>query len=111
MAYISTQEVKEIRNELKATFPQIKFSVTRENYSSVNVYIMEAPLKFTERDYEQLNPYYLDRYSNNDVLEKIKEICNRNNYNRSDSQSDYFDVGHYFNLSVGKWDKPFKLTA
>lgn len=111
MAYITADTVKEMRKELKATFPDLKLSVTRENHSSVNVFIMEAPVKFTDRSYEQLNPFYLDRYQNSDILEKIREICNRGNYNKSDSQTDYFEVGHYFNLSIGKWDKPFKLTA
>lgn len=110
MAYISTQEVKEIRNELKAAFPQLKLSVTRENYTSLYVAIMEAPVRFTDEDYRQLNPYYLDSYQNNEILKKITAICNKTNYNNSDTMTDYFEVGYYFHLHIGKWNKSFKLT-
>lgn len=29
------------------------------------------------------------------------------NHNRSDSQTDYFDVGHYTSINLGSWNKPF----
>jgi len=106
MAYITTEAVKEIRNELKKEFPNIKFSVVRDNYSSVDVSIMQSDLEFGF-DYKQINHYHLDSYPHKEILEKIKEICNRNNFDKSDSMTDYFHVGYYFHLSVGKWDKPY----
>ena len=32
---------------------------------------------------------------------------NIDNHNRSDSQTDYFDVGHYTSINLGSWNKPF----
>lgn len=109
MAYIDKEKSKEIRKQLKAAFPEIKFSVTIDNYTSLYCCIMEAPIRFTEEDYSQLNHYYLDRYEYSNVLQRISDICNEGNHNNSDSMTDYFDVGWYFSLNVGKWDKPFKL--
>lgn len=109
MAYITTEQVAEFRAELKKEFPDIKFSVTREHYCKINVAIMQAHFRFTENDYHQVNEYRIKEYQYSDILSRIKEICNRGNYNNSDSQSDYFDVGWYFSLSIGKWDKPFVL--
>jgi hypothetical protein len=32
-------------------------------------------------------------------------------YDRSDSQSDYFDTAYYVDVNVGKWDKPYEFIA
>ena len=109
MAYITTERVAEIRKELKAEFSNIKFSVVREHYSSVNISIMAAPFRFTERDYEPISFYNLDKYENSEILNRIFQIANKGNHDRSDSQSDYFDVGFYLNIRVGKYDQPFQL--
>lgn len=113
MAYISPDKVKEIRNKLKVEFPikdGWKLSVTSKNYSCLNVNIMKAPIKFTEKNYEQLNHYYLEKYENSEILQKITNICNESNFDKSDSQSDYHHVGFYFHLSIGKWNKDFELN-
>jgi hypothetical protein len=46
MAYIEKERVAEIRTELKKLFPTFKFSVTRQNYSSVNIKIMKGDIDF-----------------------------------------------------------------
>jgi hypothetical protein len=33
------------------------------------------------------------------------------NHDRSDSMTDYFDVGWYISINVGKWNKPYEMTA
>ncbi|RKT01077.1 LPD29 domain-containing protein [Chryseobacterium defluvii] len=116
MAYISTEQVKEFRNRIKEVFPAKlgwKISLFREHYTGVYVKILEAPIKLTEKNYEQINEYYIDfnkNLSSGIVFNMIKEICNKGNHNNSDSMTDYFDVGWYFSLSVGSWDKAFKLS-
>jgi hypothetical protein len=30
---------------------------------------------------------------------------------RSDTQSDYFDVSYYLDVRIGKWNKPYVCTA
>jgi hypothetical protein len=32
-------------------------------------------------------------------------------YDRSDAMTDYFDTAYYTNINLGKWDKPYELTA
>lgn len=36
---------------------------------------------------------------------------NTDNYDNSDVQTGYFDVGHYVELRIGRWDKPFQVTG
>ena len=42
MAYISTEEVKHIRNALKAEMPEYKFSVTKDDHHGVRIAFMEG---------------------------------------------------------------------
>lgn len=46
-----------------------------------------------------------------EMLKKVIEISNRQNWNNSDSMTDYYDVNYAFDLHIGKWDKPFKATG
>ncbi len=106
MAYIKSEEVKEIRNELKSLFPNLKLSVTREHHSVLNVAIMEGNIAF-EKEYEQVNHYNLDNKKHKLILKLINHVSNRKNFDKSDSMTDYFHVGYYFHLRIGKWDKGY----
>ena len=55
MAYISTDDVKKIRNALKTEMPEYKFSVVRDHHSSVTISMMKGPA-FAEFE-------YFDRYT------------------------------------------------
>lgn len=111
MAYITTDTVKDIRNALKAAFPEIKFSVTRQHHSSVAVCIMKSPY-FENGEYRQINHFYIDQSvpeseEARDVVKRIDEIIRKtgNHYDNSDGMIDYFDVAFYYDISVGKYDK------
>lgn len=45
------------------------------------------------------------------VFEKIIAALNLGNYDRSDYMRDFVDVGHYVELRIGRYDKPFQLAA
>ena len=122
MAYINAEKVKAIRTEIKKAFPKWKISVRKEHNSTVIVSILSADIDFI-REYKgpnvpkgdiQVNHYYIDHAFSGaalESLEKIKEIANAGNHDRSDTQSDYFDVGWYFSLNIGEWNKPFVLIS
>ena len=127
MAYIGADSVKAIRVALKAEFPEIKFSVTLDNHSSVNISIMESPYNLInehtadEADikfgYSSINHYYPERYAHEALYQRIWDIVkiapfnagteDEPWYDRSDIQSDYFDVSYYLTLRVGKWNKAY----
>ena len=118
MAYISTQKVAEIRSNLKKEFPEIKFSVVRRNHSAVDVTILKSPYDFRpdslkDREYLSVNSYWFKDhgYKHPDILNRIIEIANEGNHNNSDVMTDYFDVGWYFDLNLGQWNKPFQVAA
>jgi hypothetical protein len=136
MAYITTAEVKEIRLALKATFgKKFKFSVTqRDGGLAVKVAIMSGPADFsnlwaskTEDDYgygyQNINPYHITEKNYGDKVELFNEINTiiktapakaeggREYFDDSDSMTDYFHVAYYYDIQVGKWDKPYAQVA
>lgn len=118
MPYITTERVKEIRNQIKKEFPKFKFSIRRQHHSSVCVSIMSAPFDLipdNEKKYEQVNEFYIkDHYKETPetakILSRIYEIANFGN-GVFVEDSDYGTVpDFYVNISIGQWDKPFKVN-
>ena len=120
MPYITTERVKEIRNEIKKAFPKFKFSITRQHHSSVSVAILSAPVELittegNNRRYEQVNEFHIKEHYEDtpkvrDILLKIYEIMDRGN-GVFVEDSDYGTVPDFYtHLSIGRWDKPFTIT-
>ena len=64
-------------------------------------------------DHVDVNPYwYQDHFSGKakSFLTEILTAMNDGNHDRSDVQSDYFDVGWYVDVNIGKWNKPYTLA-
>lgn len=112
MPYISTEHVAEIRQELKKQFPHVKFSVRRENYSTVEISIMESPYEWDgQENGRNINHFYPDKYPNAEFLKQVIAIAQRKNGVLVED-GDYGTVPKYYlSLAVGKWDKPHKTVA
>ncbi|MEA2036006.1 MAG: LPD29 domain-containing protein [Nanoarchaeota archaeon] len=113
----TTKEIsKKIRSRLKNQFPNCKFSVTSD-YSKIKVALMAGNFNPFLKDEKEisLNHYYLEKEAITDeakvVLKTALSIANEFNYDNSDLMADYNDVGFYFGLSIGKWDKHYTQTA
>lgn len=103
MAYITTEEVAQIRADIKAAFPKdFKFSITKQHYSVVTVALMESPLSFDK------TTFYQHPKGHKAIIKIIKAIVNKKNFNHSDSMTDYFHVGFYSHINLGKYDKPYQ---
>ena len=112
MPYITKEEVAEIRTRLKKEFPKIKFSITRENGSSIRVSILSAPINMLTRGetYETINPNCIDNSYTGDVrgiltsIVGIMDMFQRKGY----TDGDYGYIPSYYTwLSIGQWNKPF----
>ena len=60
-----------------------------------------------------VNPYHYKNHFTGKALNFLEEafaILNGGNHDNSDIQTDYFDVGWYVDVNIGKWDKPYQLT-
>ena len=72
-------------------------------------------LRFTpETRYIGVNPYHYKRHFDGKALKFLSEVIpamNKGNHDNSDIMTDYFDVGWYIDVNIGKWDKPYVCEA
>jgi hypothetical protein len=64
--------------------------------------------------YDQVNPYHFKDHYDGKALAFMQEVfaaMNEGNHDHSDIQSDYFNVGWYVDVNIGKWDKQYILEA
>lgn len=119
MPYITTEEVKEIRQKLKKEFPNFKFSIRKsESSSGVDVTILTAPIQMLineddiQRGYRQVNHFWINETYEEypevrEILNKIKGIMNKKNGVLVED-SDYGTVPYYYtNIYIGDYNKPF----
>lgn len=112
MAYISVEQVAQIRKQIKNKFPAKKgwrFSITREHYTGINITIVNAPVNFLSgyKNGHSIIPSERDH----PYLQQIYNIANSGNHDNSDTMLDYFDVGWYIWLKIGSWGKPFTFKT
>lgn len=128
MAYITADDVKAIRTELKQQFPKWKFGVRKGSGSlSVDVTIKQGTEAFTDafansmgKRYAQVNNYWIkDHFQDadeRDALLKINEIMHnapgranpdRKYFDHSDAMTDYFHTAFYTHLQIGAWDAEY----
>lgn len=118
MAYISQEQKKEIAALLKKSlkdYPTIKYSLSIHHHSTIQCTISKGPefLNPEAKDRFNVNHYWIDSYFSGEaakVFKIIRACLNLDNYDNSDSQTDYFDVGHYISIDVGSYDKPFSVV-
>ncbi len=95
--------------------PSIENLPTRNPFNSTNEQRLEMWKKTYDSGHINVNHFWInDDYSLNEkgkeIMNFINSICVAFNRDDSDSQIDYFDTNFYYDLSLGKWDKPFKLN-
>jgi hypothetical protein len=58
-----------------------------------------------------VNHYHLDSLFSGialEYLEKAKEIMHADHWDKSDIMTDYFYCAYYVNMSIGRWNKPYR---
>lgn len=116
MAYMNQEKKAKIATKLKEVVPKSwKYTLGVRHHSSIVMTIKSAPVDLSNgKGYVQVNTYYPDSYYSGKTLQTIRDIIsalNEGNHDRSDIMTDYFDVGWYVDLNVGRWDKPFVVSA
>ena len=122
MAYMNQENKKRLATLAKAVLPsdwKVSFSV--KHNSGITATISKAPasvmadyISNTEYKRPQVNIYHLEKSWKGETLktlEKLNQALHTGNHNRSDIQSDYFDVGWYVDIEFGKWNKPCEFIG
>lgn len=117
----TTKEVAaEIRAYVKRAYPDCKFSITTHYASmcsSISVVLVSGPYEALKdgKTRHDVNYFYVER---DDILTDWARalMIDLNDYIKSfrfsdcDSMIDYFHVNFYYDLGVGKWDKPYTVS-
>ena len=126
MAYMNQERKAELAPAIKSVFKKygVKASIAVRNHSTLVVTVKSGPVDFignfnTVRDlnhpldYIDVNPYWYHEHFTGvakDFLTELFTAMNAGNHDNSDIQVDYFDVGWYADVNIGKWDKPYVLA-
>lgn len=134
---LSLKEIAKLtRAYVKENYPDCKFSIRTKYFSmgcEMTISLMAAPFEVATGEYDsrkkettpfdgyaQLNQHTLDRETPcngtiltdkaREVLKSVYDFANSYNYSDTDAMTDYFDVGFYLHIHIGKWDKPFEVV-
>jgi len=121
MAHMTQEKKKAIAEELKKVVPKNwKYSLRVRHHTTIVFTLRSGPKEIIQKLLEEqpttycwnINDYYPEHSFTGETLETVRSIIkclNTGNFDNSDSQTDYFHVGHYVNFYVGEWDKPFEV--
>lgn len=116
MAYIN-QEMKRARApHIKTVLKKyrMKGSIAIRNHSTLVVNLKEGAIDFGA-DHIQVNTYWVDKNYEGVAREFLMELktamLGEDWYDRSDSQTDYFDTAFYVSINVGDWNKPYQIIS
>jgi hypothetical protein len=136
MAYVSQELKAKLAPKIKAICKKhgVKASLAVRNHSTLVLNIKSGKIDFLEsfnrlgaaeprpahlpfrpvtKDID-VNVYHYQRHFDGKALKFLSEVIpamNNGNHDNSDIQTDYFDVGWYVDVNIGKWDKPYTVEA
>ena len=133
MAYVSQELKAKLAPQLRAICKKykVKASVAVRHHSTLVLNISQGEIDFIGnsnkvaearahgREWRKaeksidVNPYWYQDHFDGVALKFFKEVftvMNNGNHDNSDIQTDYFDVGWYNDVNVGRWDKPYALV-
>ena len=118
---LSTKDIAQrIRDYVKTSYPDCKFSITT-HYASmcseISVVLMSGPYAafVNGKDHKGVNHYHVERDEEltdwaRAVMLDVNDCIRSYHYDDCDGMIDYFDVNFFYDLAVGKWDKPYAVT-
>tara|TARA_Y100001938_G_scaffold149909_1_gene238647 strand:+ start:19342 stop:19725 length:384 start_codon:yes stop_codon:yes gene_type:complete len=126
MAYFSQERKKEMQPKIKELLKEygLKGRLSVRHHSSVVLTVFSGEMDFSDymnpekfgpikQECIPVNVYWIDDHwigKARDFFNKALAILNDGNYDRSNYMTDYFEVGWYVDINIGRWDKPYELT-
>jgi hypothetical protein len=126
MAYMSQENKKSKQEPIKDILKKygLKGSLSVRHYSTLVLNIKSGKIDFITNynstnpglladTYIDVNTYHFNKHFTGIArrcLYELIETMNIGNHDNSDAMTDYFDVGWYIDINIGKWDKPYILS-
>lgn len=125
MAYMNQEKKAVIAAKLKPVLKKygVKGTLSVRNHSSIVLNVKSGKVDFFT-DYGdredarkfgiQVNPYWFHEHftgkAKKFLAEAFDALKSAGYYDNSDAQIDYFDTAYYYDINIGKWNKPYELT-
>ncbi len=126
MAYMNQEKKKVIAAKLKPVLKKygVKGSLSVRSHMSIVLNVKSGKIDFFN-DYGdvedakkfgiQVNPYWFQDHFTGKAKEFLADafdaLKSAGYYNNSDAQIDYFDCAYFYDINIGKWNKPYSLEA
>ena len=112
MAYMNVERKNQLAPGIKKVLAEygMKGTIAKDDYA-LNVNLKSGPIDFGT---DSVNEYHIASHFTGvakEFLLKLKDAMMIGNHNNSRIEIDYFDVGWYISINVGKWNKPYEMTA
>ena len=136
MAYVNQERKAQIAAHVKPILKRygVKGTLAVRHHSTLVLNIREGAIDFIgnsnetcaadpyqvargvqpSKGYLDVNPYHYDKHFSGrakQFLDEVMAAMNDGNWDKSDSQSDYFNVGWYVDVNVGRWDRPYEVIS
>ena len=92
---------------------KIDFIGNSNRVCGADFYQVQRGFKPNTTGYDQVNPYHFQNHYDGDArafLSEVLAVMNDGNWDKSDIQSDYFNVGWYVDVNIGSWNKPYTVA-
>jgi len=126
MAYMNQEKKKVIAAKLKPVLKKygVKGTLSVRSHMSIVLNVKSGKIDFFS-DYGdvedakkfgiQVNPYWFQDHftgkSKEFLADAFDALKSAGYYNNSDAQIDYFDCAYFYDINIGKWNKPYSLEA
>lgn len=129
MAWMNQEKKAKLAPGIKAVLKKygVKGTLGVHNHSTLVLNIKEGPIDFIgnynevridrrtnpndlAQSHLQVNPYWYQEHFTGKAYKFLSELfaaMMAGNHDRSDIQTDYFDVGWYVDVNIGQWNKPY----
>jgi hypothetical protein len=137
MAYMNQERKAKIATALKPVLAKygIKGTLSVRNHMTISLTLKSGPIDFiansnrvcgndhyqvargfrpNDTSYDQVNPYWFQDHYDGDakafLTEAFVALKAADYYDESDAMTDYFNTAYYYELNIGRWDRPYALT-
>ena len=113
MAYVSKETKAKLTpgiNKVLAKYG-MKGTLAVNHHATLGCNLKSGPIDFGT---DSVNTYHIDNHFTGvakKFLLKLKDAMMVGNHNNTDLMTDYFDVGWYIKINIGKWDKAYEVTV
>jgi hypothetical protein len=130
MAYMNQEQKKQLQPKIMQICKKhgIKATLAVRDHRTLVLNVKSGPIDFISnynnamsRGYDKFTPattylkvnkYWVDSSFDGvarDFINEVLSAMNEGNWDKSEPQYDYFNIGWYVDLSIGQWDKPYIL--